>query len=139
MKQLSFPTPLCGVQKPAYLAARNIAPSGRKHLMRKALIIALSSLALGIAGVATVASAQDAPAAAPAGQPTADWTIGDLIANPGALGVLKADLPQLLAYDGLDQIKGMSLRQVSQMAPDKLPSTTVDKVDTDLKALPASK
>jgi len=103
--------------------------------MRKALIIALSSLALGIAGTATVASAQTAPTT----PPTADSTIGDLMANPAALGVLKTDLPQLLAYDGLDQIKGMSLRQVSQMAPDKLPSTVVDKVDTDLKALPASK
>jgi hypothetical protein len=102
--------------------------------MRKALIIALSSLALGLTAVATGASAQDA--AVKSGPPSADWPIGDLIADTGGHAVLAKDLPELLAYDGLDQIKGMSLRQVSQIAPDKLPSSKVDQVDADLKALP---
>jgi hypothetical protein len=105
--------------------------------MRKALIIGLSSLALGLAVAATGASAQDA-AAVKSGPPSVDWPIGDLIADAGAKSVLAKDLPELLSYDGLDQIKGMSLRQVSQIAPDKLPSSKVDSVQADLAALPPS-
>ncbi len=109
--------------------------------MRKTLIIALASAAMGLTAiVGGVANAQApaAPAAA-AWPPTTDWTIGDLIANPAAKAVLQADLPELLAYDGLDNIKGYSLKAVAQYAPDKIPQAKVDQIQTDLSKLPQPK
>ena len=106
--------------------------------MRKALIIGLSSLALGLGGAASGASAQDTSAAAvKSGPPSVDWPISDLLADTGAHGVLAKDLPALLTYDGLDQIKGMSIRQISQFPQANIDAPKLAAIQADLAALPA--
>jgi para-nitrobenzyl esterase len=94
---------------------------------------------MGLTALAGGAANAQAPAAAAAWPPTTDWTIGDLIANPATKAVLQADLPELLAYDGLDNIKGYSLKAVAQYAPDKIPQAKVDQIQADLAKLPAPK
>jgi hypothetical protein len=108
--------------------------------MRNAFVIGLSSLALSLAVAATGASAQDASApAVKSGPPSVDWPISDLMADTGALGVLKQDLPQLLTYDGLDQIKGMSIRQIAQFPQAQIDDAKLKSIQSDLAALPAPK
>ena len=106
--------------------------------MRKAFIIAASSLVLGFtATAATVASAQDAPApAVKSGPPSVDWPISDLLADTGAHAVLAKDLPALLSYDGLDQIKAMSIRQISQFPQANIDAPKLASIQADLAALP---
>jgi hypothetical protein len=113
--------------------------------MRNILAIGLAGAAFSL--VASAALAQElaqnsgqppapAAAAAPAAAtgPSADSTIQDLLANPTTKAVLAKDLPALLTYDGLDQIKGMTIRQISQFPQANIDAAKLQQIDTDLKA-----
>jgi hypothetical protein len=89
------------------------------------------------------ASAQAAPpaAAAPAPIPSApgalsveNTTIGDLLADTGGHAVLEKDMPALIAYPGLDQIKGMTLRAISVYPEAQLDDAKLAAIQKDLDA-----
>jgi hypothetical protein len=104
----------------------------------------LAALALALAPLA--AHAQSAPpaappAAAPAPIPAAPGamsvektTIGDLLADAGAKGVLEKDMPRLVSYPGLDQIKGMTLRDISAYPEAELDDAKLAAIQKDLDA-----
>ena len=100
---------------------------------------------LALAAGASMAVAQDtAPAAAPAtpaviaAAPGAlsveNTSIGDLLADAGAKAVLEKDMPALIAYPGLDQIKGMTLRAISVYPQAELDDAKLAAVQKDLDA-----
>ena len=108
--------------------------------MHKRTAITLSIAFLAMAGISTGASAQDASAAAvKSGPPSVDWPISDLLADAGGHAVLAKDLPALLTYDGLDQIKAMSIRQISQFPQANIDAPKLAAIAADLAALPAPK
>ena len=105
----------------------------------KTLIAGLAALTLAF-GAAATASAQ-APAAAAAPIPAAagaksveTTTIGDLIADPAAKAVIAKDLPKLLTYEGLDGIKGYTLRQISSAPQAELDDAKLAAIQKDLDA-----
>jgi hypothetical protein len=108
--------------------------------MRNILTIGLAGAILSLGAGAALAQdsgqppAPAAAAAAPAAGPSADSTIEDLLANPTTKAVLAKDLPALLTYDGLDQIKGMTIRQISQFPQANIDAAKLQQIDTDLKA-----
>jgi hypothetical protein len=100
---------------------------------------------LAAAGVSTQSIAADTPTAAattsiPAASPKASveaTTIGDLVTNDKTKAVLQQDMPTLLTYDGLDQIKGMTLREISKYPQADLDQTKLAKIQKDFDAIPA--
>jgi len=103
------------------------------------------SVALAAAGVMAQDAAHAAPAAAsPAaaaasGRPSVETTtIGDLIANDKTKAVLAKDYGPLLTYDGLDQIKGMTLRDISKFPQAQLDDAKLAVIQKDFDAIPAS-
>ena len=113
--------------------------------MRKSIIIGLAALSLGVAAAGATFAQTPAPApdvntpAAKTGAPSVDWPIGDLLADPGAHAVLAKDLPALLTSDGLDMIKGMSLRNISQYPQAQIDDAKLASLQADLAAIkPAS-
>jgi hypothetical protein len=99
------------------------------------LIAGLAGLAILSGAPAAMAQAAATVAAAP-GKPSVETTtIGDLIANPGAKAVLAKDLPKLLAYDGLDQIKGMTLRDISKFPQAELDDAKLAAIQKDFDAI----
>ena len=109
------------------------------------LTAGLAGLTLALAGFGAVAQpTAAAPAAAAAAIPAAPGkasvettTIGDLIANPNAKAVLQKDLPELLSYPGLDQITGMTLRDISKFPEAKLDDAKLAAIQKDLDAAPS--
>jgi len=102
----------------------------------KTLIAGLAALTLAF-GAAGAASAQAAatPIPAAAGALSVETTtIGDLIADPAAKAVLAKDLPALLTYEGLDQIKGMTLRAISVYPQAQLDDAKLAAIQKDLDA-----
>jgi hypothetical protein len=108
--------------------------------MRKILSAAVISATLGLgAGAAfaqAAATAATPVAAAPVGPPSIDWTMQDLLANPGAKAVLVKDLPGLQDDPRLDMVKTMSLRAVSQFPEAQIDDAKLAAIQTDLAALP---
>jgi hypothetical protein len=113
--------------------------------MRRLLFLGALGAAFGLAAAAvSVAQGQPAASGAPAADssapaaassgPSVDSTISDLLANPTTKAVLAKDLPALLTYDGLDQIKGMSIRQISQFPQANIDATKLAQIQTDLQA-----
>jgi hypothetical protein len=106
----------------------------------KLLIAGLAAIALATPATAVFAADAAAPAAAPAAASTPaklsveTTTIGDLLANPGAKAVLQKDMPALISYEGLDQIKGMTLRDISKYPQAQLDDTKLAAIQTDLDA-----
>ena len=102
-------------------------------------LIGLSlAMTVGAQAMAQAPVAAPAAAAAPAAKPSVETTtIGDLLANPAAKAVLAKDLPDLLAYDGLDQIKGMTLRAVEPYSEGKVDDAKLAVIQKDFDALPA--
>jgi len=100
---------------------------------------------LAAAGASTQSIAADAPAPAattpiPAASPKASveaTTIGDLVGNDKTKAVLQQDMPALLTYDGLDQIKGMTLRDISKYPQADLDQVKLAKIQKDFYAIPA--
>ncbi len=104
----------------------------------KRLIVGLAGLALSFATV--TAHAQSAPAAAgpiaaaPGALSVENTSIGDLLADAAAKAVLEKDMPALIAYPGLDQIKGMTLRAISVYPEAQLDDTKLASIQKDLDA-----
>jgi hypothetical protein len=86
---------------------------------------------------APAAAAPGPAAAAPAaaGKPSVETTtIGDLIANDKTKAVLAKDYGALLTYDGLDQIKGMTLRDISKYPQAQLDDAKLAAIQKDFNA-----
>ena len=100
----------------------------------------LAGLALAVSALA--AHAQTAPApgppatipAAPGAMSVENTTIGDMLADPGGKAVLEKDMPKLVSYPGLDQIKGMTLRGISVYPEAELDDAKLAAVQKDLDA-----
>jgi para-nitrobenzyl esterase len=100
------------------------------------LIVGLAGLAMAL-GVAAGAAAQTPAApipAAPGAASVETTTIGDLLDNPASKAVIAKDMPDLIAYPGLDQIKGMTLRAISAYPEAKLDDAKLTAIQKDLDA-----
>jgi para-nitrobenzyl esterase len=86
----------------------------------------------------TGAPAEEATKTIPAASPKASvetTTIGDLVDNPKTKAVLQQDMPELLTYDGLDQIKGMTMRDISKYPQANLDQAKLEKLQKDLDGI----
>jgi hypothetical protein len=61
-------------------------------------------------------------------------SIGDLLADAGGKAVLEKDMPKLITYPGLDQIKDMTLRAISVYPEAELDDTKLAAIQKDLDA-----
>lgn len=96
-------------------------------------------VALAATGALAQSNTADTLAAIPAASPKASvesTTIGDLITNAKTKAVLQQDMPDLLTYDGLDQIKGMTMRDISKYPQANLDDTKLAKIQKDFDAIP---
>ena len=111
------------------------------------LTAGLAGLALTLAALGAHAQAPAAPApaatpapaaapipAAPGAMSVENTTIGDMLADPGGKAVLEKDMPKLVSYPGLDQIKGMTLRGISVYPEAELDDAKLAAVQKDLDA-----
>ena len=111
--------------------------------MRNTFTAALLAATLAV-GSSRAVLAQDAgpPAAAattataPTGPPSVEWTVQDLLANPGAKAVLEKELPGLEADPRLDMVKSMSLKSVAQYPEAQIDDAKLAAIQADLAALP---
>ncbi|WP_051651205.1 hypothetical protein [Brevundimonas bacteroides] len=113
----------------------------------KSLLLAATVIAIAPAAVAQQAApAQDhsnhgnhanhaAPAAA---RPTITSSIKDLLANPETAAVMEKHLPGVANHPMRPQFEDMTLAQVMPLSGGAITQATIDAIDTDLKALPAS-
>ena len=109
----------------------------------------LRTLAAG-AGALALATASHALAQTPApastpipaapGAPSVESTsIGDMMANPAAKAVLQKDMPQLVSYPGLDQIKDMTLRAISVYPEAQLDDAKLKAIQADFNSAATTK
>jgi hypothetical protein len=99
----------------------------------------LAALSIALTASGALAAASAPAAAAASAKPSVETTtIGDLIANPNTKAVLAKDYAGLLSYDGLDSIKGMTLRDISKFPQAQLDDTLLATIQKDFDALPAS-
>ena len=103
------------------------------------IILPLAAVAALLAGAAQAQAPAAAAAATPipaaAGAPSVEkTTIGDLVGNDASKAVLQKDYPELLAYPGLDQIKGMTLRDIEVYPQAQLDDAKLAKIQKDLDA-----
>lgn len=68
---------------------------------------------------------------------TAASTLGELLADPAAKAVIDQHFPGLSGAPETEMAKGMTLRAISQLAPDRISSEALDETDVDLAKLPA--
>jgi hypothetical protein len=92
-----------------------------------AVTLVAASLALAQAPAAAIPAAPGAPS-------VESTSIGDLIANPAAKAVLEKDMPQLISYPGLDQIKDMTLRAISVYPEAQLDDAKLKAIQADFDA-----
>src|ERR1700756_552619 len=78
---------LCAPKKNAYLRRFAFSNVGRSP-MHKLFAASFLSLAVGLGGAVSIASAQDMTPAVKSGPPSVDWPISDLLADSGAHDVL---------------------------------------------------
>jgi hypothetical protein len=106
------------------------------------VIAGMTALSFVLTTSAVLAQAGPAPgpAAAPAAtsaKPSVESTkIGDLVANDKTKAVLAKDYPGLLSYDGLDQIKGMTLRDISKYPQADLDDAKLATIQKDFDDIP---
>ncbi len=107
------------------------------------VIVGLAGISLAFAAQAMAAPASAPPAASaaapvtPAGKASVETTtIADLLASPTDKAVLAKDYPELIAYPGLDTIKGMTLRDISKFPEAKLDDARLASIQKDLDAAP---
>ncbi|HWA60421.1 MAG TPA: hypothetical protein VG939_03560 [Caulobacteraceae bacterium] len=94
----------------------------------------MKSIATGLCALILMLGAGAASAAA-AMKPSVETTpIADLIANPATKAVLAKDLPKLLSYEGLDMIKGWTLRAISKYPQANLDDAKLAAIQSDLDA-----
>jgi len=106
----------------------------------------ISTLAagLGAAGLGAVVLAAASPLwaqtapppipSAPGAGSVENTTIGDLLANPADHAVLEKDMPKLISYPGLDDIKGMTLRAISAYPEAELDDAKLKAIQADFDA-----
>jgi para-nitrobenzyl esterase len=114
------------------------ALAGLTTLMAAAPALSQTPVAPAAAPAAPAAPADEATKTIPAASPNASvetTTIGDLVDNPKTKAVLQQDMPELLSYDGLDQIKGMTMRDISKYPQANLDQTKLEKLQKDLDAI----
>jgi len=98
------------------------------------LAAGLSALALSVASPLWAQSASAPIPAAPGAGSVENTTIGDLLANPADHAVLAKDMPKLLEYPGLDDIKGMTLRAISAYPEAELDDAKLKAIQADFDA-----
>lgn len=98
------------------------------------LIGALSALALTAVSPAWAQSSSPTISAAPGAGSVENTTIGDLLANPADHAVLEKDMPKLIAYPALDDIKGMTLRAISAYPEAELDDARLNAIQADFNA-----
>ncbi len=106
--------------------------------MKTALFSALAAVSLAPAALAQTAPAPAAAApatAAAAAKFNLDTPVQDLVADPKAKAVLDADLPGLSTHESYEMFKGMSLKQLSSYAADKLTPEILAKTEKNLAAI----
>jgi hypothetical protein len=109
----------------------------------RTVLAAMTSLSI-ILTASTVLAQGSAPApraaatdaASPAKPSVESTTIGALVANDKTKAVLAKDYPGLLSYDGLDQIKGMTLRDISKYPQADLDDAKLATLQKDFDAIP---
>jgi hypothetical protein len=98
-------------------------------------IVAIGAGALALAAASMSAAQTTTPIPAAPGAPSVEsTTIGDLMANPAAKAVLEKDMPQLVSYPGLDQIKDMTLRAISVYPEAQLDDAKLKAIQVDFDA-----
>ncbi|WP_447727432.1 hypothetical protein [Sphingomonas koreensis] len=104
--------------------------------MKTALFAALAAIALA---PAAMAQTTPAPAAAPAAAATTtaakfslDTPVQDIVADAKAKAVLEANLPGISTHESYEMFKGMSLKQLSGYAADKLTPEVLAKTEKEL-------
>ena len=114
------------------------ALAGFTMLMAAAPALSQTTAAPAAAPAAPAAPAEEATKTIPAASPKASvesTTIGDLVDNPKTKAVLQQDMPELLSYDGLDQIKGMTMRDISKYPQANLDQAKLEKLQKDLDGI----
>lgn len=111
-----------------------------KYLLCLVLVcMPVAALAQDAAPTQNTAPTQDAAPpqnAAPVESFTRDTPVEKIAADPGGKAVLDRDIPGLLTDAQYPMFKSMSLHQLQVMSGGELSAETVDKAETDLKALP---
>ena len=108
----------------------------------RTVLAAMTSFSLVLTASAVLAqdstSAPKAAAdAASSAKPSVETTkIGALVANDKTKAVLAKDYPGLLSYDGLDQIKGMTLKDISKYPQADLDDAKLATLQKDFDAIP---
>lgn len=102
----------------------------------KTLIMAAAALTASplLAQAAPDHSAHAGHEAAPASAArlSLDTPIETIVADPAGKAVIDAHLPGATTHQHYDMFKGMSLRALAGMAPDRLPADALAKVEADL-------
>lgn len=93
--------------------------------------VAAAALLAGAAHAQAPAAAIPAAAGADSVEKT---TIGDLLSHPASKAVIAKDLPKLIEYPGLDQIKDMTLRDISAYPQAELDDAKLSTIQKDLDA-----
>ena len=107
--------------------------------MRLVSTFAAIALAAATAALPLAASAQQPPApAAAASYTTEDTPIGTLLDDPAAKAVLAKHISDVVSNPGIDQARGMTLKQVQQYSPD-ITDKVLTEIDADLAKLPVKK
>jgi uncharacterized protein YprB with RNaseH-like and TPR domain len=110
----------------------------------KSLLLAAAVLAIAPAAVAQQAApAQDHSnhvnhTATATARPTIASPIKDLLNNPQTAEVMEKHLPGVGAHPMRSQFEDMTLAQVMPLSQGMITQATIDAIDADLKALPAS-
>ncbi len=97
------------------------------------LAAGLSALALGAASPLWAQTSTPIPAAPGAGS-VETTPIGDLLASPADHAVLEKDMPLLISYPGLDDIKSMTLRMISAYPEAQLDDAKLKAIQADFDA-----
>lgn len=88
-----------------------------------------------LGGAAVTASAAPAPSAVKAEKPlftTTDTPLGDLLDDADAKAILQKHIPEIIARDGIDMARGMTLKQLQSYAGDQLTDAKLVAIEADL-------
>lgn len=103
--------------------------------MKIALFAAFAAVTLAPAAMAQTAPAPAAAAPVAAAKFNLDTPVQDIVADAKAKAVLEANLPGISTHESYEMFKGMSLKQLSSYAADKLTPEVLAKTEKDLAAL----
>jgi hypothetical protein len=97
------------------------------------VVLPLAVVAALLAGAVQAQTPTPIPAA-PGAASVEKTTIGDLLANDSSKAVLQKDMPDLVSYPGIDQVKGMTLRDISAYPQAQLDDAKLNLIQKDLDA-----